>query len=212
MFGFIQDDTKYPQKYCGLLAQHASSLHLPIRLERKQILYYTTTSFHPCALWTGDNIKPCYKISCLEGKADPKFIRSPVPISQLEFLEACTNHIERNFGRHTQKSASNTTIAIFDETRSFIKTMIFQSELDIAYFSPIYVPSSIQVYTFVSLEEVVSFIEPWKGMLQTLYVEANHFFSKAKEEKEMLEIQHLPLFQKLFSQTALMGLLHQRDL
>ena len=217
----IQDDTSISTKNtAAFLAQHASNLHLPIYLGRNPDILCVTqqdldNSLH-CALWTGGDIKPLLQdILFLEGKTCSKIHSVFVPMSQLElFLDACTHSIQEILDVMPHKATSNTTMLHYFTKRGHHLKIhdISIGILDIAYFSPIHIPACIQVYTFTSLDEIISFLEPWQFVLQTLYIEPAYFFLQTQKTEEVFKIEHLSLLQNLFSKSALVGLLHQRTL
>ena len=83
---------------------------------------------------------------------------------------------------------------------------------DITTFTPFRVPKTMMIYTFSSLNTVIKVLQPWAFALETLFYDHTAFFLEMEKRKEMPHMQHLPQLQELFSQIALMGLLHQRHI
>ena len=83
---------------------------------------------------------------------------------------------------------------------------------DITTFTPFRVPKTMMIYTFSALDTVTEILRPWQFALETLFYDHTAFFLDIEKRREIPHLEHLPQFQELFSQIALMGLLHQRHI
>jgi hypothetical protein len=208
----------------ALLAQHASGLHLPLYLGQAHQAMKITSQHIPtylqCAIWTGGDILPLLQDAMfLDGTSRLRIHSVFVPLEQLEdFLENLDKNMERAINVNPIRGIEDILLFRY-VTKGGHSIKIKNLSIginDIVKFTPIHVTGALTIYTFASIEEIITKLLPWQFALETLLVEPKYLFTNfsmedQEKEKEMPHMQHLPQLQKLFSQVALMGLLHQRS-